>query len=57
MDEEIRPTWKLAWGLWWRGALITLGIAAVIWGIMLILSLAGVILPWQNHSGWMPWGC
>jgi hypothetical protein len=56
MDEEIRPTWKLAWGLWWRGALITLGIAAIVWGIMFILYLAGVTgMPWHCDGGWMGW--
>jgi hypothetical protein len=55
--DEIRPTWRLAWGLWWRGVLITLGIAAVIWGIMFVLYLAGVIaMPWCGTGGWMPWG-
>jgi hypothetical protein len=55
--DEIRPTWRLAWGLWWRGVLITLGIAAVIWGIMFVLYLAGVIaVPWHGQGGWMPWG-
>jgi hypothetical protein len=52
--DEIRPTWRLAWGLWWRGVLITLGIGAVIWGIMFILYLAGVIaMPWHGQGGCM----
>jgi hypothetical protein len=55
MDEELRPTWKLAWGLWWRGVLITLGIAVIIGVIMLILHVAGVTgMPWEGHCAWMP---
>jgi len=27
---EVKPTWKLAWGLWWKMFLITLGIWVVI---------------------------
>jgi hypothetical protein len=48
MDDEVKPTWKLAWGLWWRGFLISLGIGAI---VTLILFLVGVSLvnwpiPW-----------
>ncbi len=41
MDNEVRPTWKLAWGLWWRMTLISLGVFAVIW---LILFAVGEVL-------------
>ena len=48
--EEIRPTWKLAWGLWWRIFFITLGVYAVIGGIIwLIVLLLGVsLIPWGS---------
>lgn len=40
MDKtEVKPTWSLAWGLFWRQFLISLGIYAI---IMLIMFLAGV---------------
>jgi hypothetical protein len=29
----VKPTWQLAWGLWWRMFFINLGIVAVIMGI------------------------
>ena len=31
---EVKPTWQLAWGLVWRMFLISLGIYAIIFGIM-----------------------
>ena len=44
MDSEVRPTWRLAWGLWWRMFLISLGIGVI---ITLILVLVGVsLIPW-----------
>jgi len=48
MDNEVNPTWRLAWGLWWRTALISLGVSVV---IGLILSLIGIalipsLIPW-----------
>jgi hypothetical protein len=55
MDNEVKPTWGLAWGLWWRWFLISLGIFVVIGAILCILVLVGVIgvcPPW----GWLPWG-
>jgi len=55
MDNEVKPTWQLAWGLWWRGFLITLGIAVVIGVIMLVLHLAGVT-GMHGHCGWFPAG-
>ena len=43
--EEVKPIWSLAWGLWWRMMLITLGIYAVIGIIVLIVTLiAGIAL-------------
>lgn len=50
MDDEIRPTWRLAWGLWWRMFLITLGIVVIISSILLAVGVAItdllVLLPW-----------
>ncbi len=48
MDNEVKPTWRLAWGLWWRTGLISLGVSVV---IGLILSLVGIaiipsLIPW-----------
>jgi hypothetical protein len=45
MDDEIKPTWRLAWGLWWRMTLIGLGISAI---IMVIVTLVGAsLIPWD----------
>ena len=41
MDNEVKPTWRLAWGLWWRMFLIGLGVSVVI-GV--VLSLVGISL-------------
>ena len=51
--DEIKPTWKLAWGLWWRIFLITLGVYAVIGGILwLIVLLLGVsLITWAIPFG------
>jgi hypothetical protein len=55
MDNEVRPTWKLAWGLWWRMFLIGLGIFVIVGGILSILFLFGVAcIPWQSCFGWLP---
>jgi len=48
MDNEVKPTWKLAWGLYWRMLLIGLGMSAIIW---LIIGLVGAscvnwLIPW-----------
>jgi hypothetical protein len=57
MDNEVKPTWKLAWGLWWRMFLIGLGISAIIVGILLILDLVGVVcIPWEDLCGRLPGG-
>ena len=48
MDNEVKPTWRLAWGLWWRMFLIGLGVSVVI-GVILSLvgiSLIGSLWPW-----------
>jgi hypothetical protein len=54
MDNEVRPTWKLAWGLWWRMFLIGLGISVIIGGILAILFLVcGICIPWESCLGWL----
>ncbi len=42
--DEIKVTWGLAWGLWWRMTLITLGIYAVI-GLIMFIVLGAALLP------------
>ena len=57
MENEVKPTWRLAWGLWWRMTLIGIGVSlAVYLAVLLILSATcGVallpLLPWRS----MPW--
>ena len=47
MDKVVvKPTWALAWGLFWRTFLIGLGINAIIFGIMLALGIA--LLPFME---------
>ncbi len=41
--EEIKPTWRLAWGLWWRYFLITLGIYAIITAILFVVGITTLI--------------
>ena len=36
---EVKPTWKLAWGLWWKMFLITLGI----WALIALISWFTVV--------------
>lgn len=41
MDDDkvkVKPTWGLAWGLWWRMLLINMGIVAIIIGIMVAIG-------------------
>ena len=47
--EEVKPTWKLAWGLWWRIFLISLGISVVIGLIMFLVGMS--FIPWTNLLG------
>ncbi len=53
MDNEVKPTWRLAWGLFWRFFLISLGIYAVIGAIiLLIISIIGIsFLPFLGSLG------
>jgi hypothetical protein len=48
MDNEVRPTWRLAWGLWWRMFLITLGMGVIIGGILALVSVSLIhwLIPW-----------
>jgi hypothetical protein len=44
MDKvEVKVTWRLAWGLWWRMLLIGLGLYAIIAVIALIVGAAAII--------------
>jgi hypothetical protein len=41
MDDDkvkVKPTWGLAWGLWWRMLLINIGIIAIVIGIMVAVG-------------------
>jgi hypothetical protein len=49
MDNEVKPTWKLAWGMWWRMFLISLGIGAIITGILVAVGVS--LIPWDL----VPW--
>jgi len=49
MDTEVKPTWKLAWGLWWRTFLIGLGITVIIGGILAAVGIS--LIPWEL----IPW--
>lgn len=44
---EVKVTWRLAWGLFWRMLLMSLGIYAVIIILMLIIGAAAII-PFTN---------
>jgi hypothetical protein len=50
MDNEVRPTWRLAWGLWWRWFLISLGICVIIGAILAILFLVCGV-SWESCLG------
>jgi len=50
MGDEVRPTWKVAWGLWWRMFLITLGIAVIIWAVLFAVGVTVTDL-----LMWLPW--
>jgi len=50
MDDkvEVKPTWGLAWGLFWRMLLIYLGLSFIVWLILFIvcMALSTTITPW-----------
>jgi len=42
---EVKPTWKLAWGLFWRISLISLGVYGIIW--LIVIAVIGIsFLAW-----------
>ena len=47
--NEIKPTWRLAWGLFWRMFLISLGIYGVIGLIVFLLGIS--LIPWASLFG------
>ena len=47
--DEIRPTWRLAWGLWWRMLLISVGVSVVIGVILFLVGISFV--PWRDLFG------
>jgi hypothetical protein len=46
--DEIKVTWGMVWAIWWRFALISLGISLVIGAILVIVaySLGTSFMPW-----------
>jgi len=48
MENEVKPTWKLAWGLWWRMFLIGLGVSAVVGVLMYLVA-------WTLMLRFVPW--
>ena len=50
MENEVKPTWRLAWGLWWRMTLIGIGVSLAIW-LVLFAACGATLLPWRS----MPW--
>lgn len=46
MDNGVKPTWKLAWGLFWRMFLISLGIYAILGGILFLVGVS--FIPWAS---------
>jgi hypothetical protein len=44
-EVEIKVTWRLAWSLWWRMMLISLGIWFIIWLIM-VIAVGTTFLTW-----------
>jgi len=42
---EVKPTWKFAWGLWWKMFLITLGVWVVIALITWFTVLGPLLAP------------
>lgn len=40
---QVKPTWKLAWGLWWKMFLISLGVSVIV-NLILWFALKGWLL-------------
>ena len=49
MDKtEVKPTWQLAWGLYWRMLLIGLGMWVVVW-LITFLAVGAAFLPFLEY--------
>jgi len=46
---EVKVTWRLAWGLFWRWFLIQLGIGAIMW-LIFFLVFGALFIPFMG--GW-----
>ena len=46
--NEIKVTWGLVWAIWWRFALISLGVWFIVWLIVIIVAFAlgTAFMPW-----------
>ncbi len=42
IEGQVKPTWRLAWGLWWRMCFISLGVSVLVSLIM-----------WFVLKGWL----
>jgi len=40
---QVKPTWRLAWGLWWKMCLISLGVSVIV-NLILWFALRGWLL-------------
>ncbi len=50
MDKtEVKPTWRLVWGLWWKMFLISLALYAII-GLIMFFTVSAAFLPFLG--GW-----
>ena len=51
--NDIKPTWSLAWGLFWRMFLISLGIYGVIGLIVFLVGMSFLpsLIPWASLFG------
>ncbi len=47
--EGVKPTSKLAWGLWWRMMLISLALWGVIMGVAILVGVS--LIPWASFFG------
>jgi hypothetical protein len=43
---DVKPTWRLAWGLFWRILLIYLGINVALGVILYFTVVSAFIIPW-----------
>jgi len=40
---EVNPTWRLAWGLWWKMLLMSLAIGVIIYGPIIWFIIRPII--------------